>query len=219
MNVAAGLMALVGAALVWAGNADGAAVATLSNKVRSFNLHRDGEAWKPLKAFPIDTAYEEGIGPNDVDWQCVTIAHASDARSFFIRYQLNVAADLVAYPAFYNLFIDADEDRSTGYVGGDRQLPVGADYLIQGANVFVFNSSVQTDFAWTPKSTLATEVRAANHDIVLALPAVLIGNPRRFRFVLLGDNAVSGHTQDYYPDESNQGETGGYFEYTTEGGP
>lgn len=186
------------------------------NPVAALDIHGDRATWSEVEAFPADTSAEPGIGPFDVDWRRVTMAHGADRQMVFVRYELNAAADFSAYPAFYNLFIDADNNRATGYVGSDGQLSIGADYLIQGANVFAFSGgSVQTAFGWELKGAAQSDIKDSGKDIAIAIPMLLIGAPSAFRFVLLGDNVLSGNTPDYYPDNASAGVSGGFFEYST----
>lgn len=202
--------------LMLGASAFAASEALRNNAVSALDIHGDRAAWAPLDAYPVDGDGEEGIGAFDVDWHRVTLAHGVDLQSLFIRYELNTAADFSSYPAFYNAFIDADNDRATGYIGGGGQFPVGAEYLIQGANVFSFaGGGAQTAFSWNYAGAADSDVRNENLDIALEIPLSLLGSPASFRFVVYGDNPLNGNTADYYPDSGNAGEGGGFFEYST----
>lgn len=196
--------------------ASATAEAARRNPLAALDIHGDRAAWSGVEAFPADSSAEPGIGPFDVDWSRVAVAHSADLQMLFVRYELGSAADFSAYPAFYNLFIDADNNRATGYVGSDGQLSIGADYLIQGANVFAFSGgSAQTAFGWKLKGAAQSDIKGGGKDIAIAIPMPLIGAPDAFRFVLLGDNVLSGNQPDYYPDSGNAGVSGGFFEYST----
>lgn len=169
--------------------------------------------WINAVAYTNDAAGEGEFGPSDVDWKRITIANGADLGTIYFRLEMNVAADFNNFPAYYNVFIDTDEDRGTGYIGTDSQLPIGAEYLIQGPNLFSFSGGAQTDFGWTFVQALSSDNSFANFDVSIALPAALIGSPADFNFVLLGDNTLSVHTPDYYPDGGNLGAGGDYFEY------
>lgn len=169
--------------------------------------------WSGVTAYQDDSSGESGIGPFDVDWTRVSIAHSIDGSQLYVRYQLSVGADFGSFPAFYNLFLDTDQNRSSGYIGGGSQLPVGAEYLLQGGALFAFTGANQTDFSWSPVGSATTDNSFANLDIEIGLSAALIGSPEQFDFILLGDNALNGNTQDYYPDAANGGATGDFFRY------
>jgi len=192
------------------------AVASRNNTGDDIVIDGDRSDWSSRSAYPNDTANEDGIGEFDVDWARVTMANSSDRATIFIRYELNKGADFNTYPAFYNIFIDADMNRATGYIGGGSQLPIGADYLVQGANVFSFGGgSDQTAFGWTLEASLIADNSLSGRDISLALPAQIIGRPSTFHFVLFGDNSLNGNSPDYYPDGGSRGATGDYFIYST----
>lgn len=191
--------------------------AVRNNAAPALDIHTNRTAWAALDAYPADSEAEDGIGPSDVDWKRVTFAHSTDSQSLFIRYELNTAADFAGSLAFYNIFVDTDNNRETGYIGGGEQFPVGAEFLIQGFSVYSFaGGAAQTAFSWDYAGTADYDVQSNNLDIAMDLPLSLLGSPTSFRFVLYADNALNQNTPDYYPDTANAGIAGGFFEYSTE---
>jgi len=190
-------------------------IESLNNTTDGIVIDNSRADWASLTAYTADSAGESGIGPFDVDWDRVTIANNFDQDTLYVRYEMNNGADFNSFPAFYNIFIDTDEDRGTGYIGGGSQLSIGAEYLIQGSTVYSFSGGGdQTAFSWTFVASLAADNSFANLDISYSLSASTIGSPPVFRFVLLGDNGLNGNTPDFYPDGGDQGVNGDYFEYT-----
>jgi hypothetical protein len=170
--------------------------------------------WSGLTAYPEDTTGESGIPSYDVDWQRVTMAHSGDQNTLYVRYQQNTAADFDAFPGFYNIYIDTDRDRGTGHIGiYGSELSLGADYLIQGSTIYAFSGALQTDFSWTSIGSVTADNSFSSLDIEYSLALSTIGSPTDFYFLLYGDNNINGQTIDYYPDSSNQGASGGVFEY------
>lgn len=218
MNALSRIILSVVAGLVLCRESRAGSVATLNNTTDAIVIDGERADWASLEGFPEDTSGESGIGPTDVDWKRVTVANTPDARAFYVRVEMNVGADFVVYPAFYNIFIDVDKNRNTGYIGSDGQFPIGADYLIQGPNLFAFTGGAQTTFSWAMKTSLTADNSLKNRDVTIAVPASAIERPASFYFLLLGDNALSGHAADYYPDNADHGAGGGYFEYTTKPG-
>ncbi len=199
----------------WATTADADLISTLNNTTDGITIDSDRSDWAGLTAYPDDSAGEPGIGAFDVDWDTITLANSSDLSTFYIRYQLNNAADFGSFPAFYNLFIDTDEDRGTGYIGGGSQLPIGAEYLLQGATLYAFTGGAsQTAFSWGFVTALTSDNSFSSLDITFSMAASSIGNADTFDFVALGDNGLNGNTPDYYPDDGNTGSGGDYFKYT-----
>lgn len=186
---------------------------SLGNARTGMVVNADRADWVGAAPYVDDTTNEPGIGPFDVDWLRGTLAHAADADLLCVRYETDRGADFGLYPAFYNLYLDTDLSRGTGYIGGGGQLSVGADYLIQGASVFQFSGAGQMDFSWSYVGVGSYDNSYTNHDLELGFAPSLLGSPTSFNFVVLADNALNGNTQDYYPDSGNGGAGGGYFTY------
>ncbi len=181
----------------------------------------DRTDWAPIPSYQADPADDASV---ELDYTGVQVAH--DDTNFYIHHLLDVSE---APPQFFgfrhNFFIDADQDRSTGFIGddGDPQLSdgflsIGADYLMQGPNVFVFAGGAnQEAFSWTqiespfPFGNILWD-DFPNEDIETLIPRASIGNPAAFDFVINGSNTV---LEDYYPDLASAGVTGDYFTYST----
>lgn len=198
--------------LLAVGAARGGDVTTRCNPVDSARV-----GFSSAEAFPPDTVGEADIGATDVDWRRLTMAHERKGGFLYLRYELEKAANMAAYPAFYNVFVDVDRKRDTGYIGGGGQLSVGAEFLIQGPSVFAFTGASQTDFSWVPVGTGKADAGQGDRDVTVEIPLALLGSPRRFQFVLHADNGLSGHTADYYPDGAERAASGDCFSYRVDG--
>lgn len=178
---------------------------------RAITVDADRADWADTAPYPGDTTGEAGIRAFDVDWKDVTLAH--DAQNLYLRVRVREAADFAAYPAFYNVFLDTDRNRATGYVGGSEQFSIGADLLLQGYTLFAFQGSSRTDFQWSPLGMAAGHTGVEGKDLEIALPRGLLNDCRRFDFILYADNALSQHAPDYYPDDADRGASGSFFTY------
>jgi len=158
--------------------------------------------WSGLTAFNADP---DDAPAGETDWQAVTIAH--DSSSFYIRYLLHDGPGLNFR---YNMLIDTDQNRGTGYIGDTSQFAVGAEYMVQGATLFQYTGS-GTDWFWSDLGLKPWDESIAN-DVEIGFDQADIGSPESFDFVLWGDNAT---TDDMYDDTGAGGGSGGYFEYTT----
>lgn len=203
------IAAVLGAAV--AGRAD--VLQTLSNARTGMVVDAERSDWAGAVPYVDDWTLEPGIGPFDVDWLRVTLAHAPDASLLYVRYETVHGADFGLYPAFYNIYIDTDLTRASGYIGGVSQLPIGADYLIQGASVFQFTGAGQTDFSWSYVGAGSYDNSHTNYDLELSFAPSMLGGATTFHFVVIADNALNGNTQDYYPDTAGSGVGGDYFAY------
>jgi len=163
--------------------------------------------WSSVEGFQIDP--DEG---STVDWHQISIAN--DTNNYYIRYQMN------ASPALdFNLrmFFDTDLDRGTGYIGGDAQFSVGAEFMIEGGTLYAFTSSDQVIWGWNPVTPGgAVSDGSYPQDYSLGVPISSLGT-NTFNFLLFSEGTIPdvGAYRDYYVDSSNQGNAGGYLQYTT----
>ncbi len=149
----------------------------------------DRSDWAGIPAYDADTSETGGV---EVDYDQIQIAH--DDNNFYLRMQLNSSEPLGFK---HNVYIDADFDPGTGFIGGGGELTIGADFLLQGSSVFAFTGATPTTWGW---SFLGTQQSNAtpDTDIETRIPRSLIGNPDGFDFTLFGDNAVADN--DFYPN-------------------
>jgi len=190
-------------------SASGASLMTLSNPVADGAINTSGgnndrSDWGPTIAFPADPA--EGAA---TDFQSITIAHDSDY--LYIR-QLMFATDAGGFLSGNQMvFFDTDQDRSVGYIGPDGNYAIGADYLLQGTNLFVFTGGAnQTGFFWTQIGSASYDDFPFN-DHELSFSLGLIGSPVSFDFIATTDF----YGGDVYSDTALGGTSGGYYTYTT----
>jgi hypothetical protein len=185
----------------------------LSNPQTGMAVDGSRADWSGVTSYPDDSIDEPGIGAFDVDWARITLAHQFSTSELMIRYEQNRGADFGLFPAFYNLYLDTDLDRTSGYIGGGGQFSVGADFLLQGASLFAFTGAGQTDFSWSYVGAASFDNSFSSLDLEMGLALSLLNNPVHVDFLLLADNELNGNTNDYYEDTANQA-TGGFFRYT-----
>lgn len=183
-------------------------VQSLSNVVAdgTIVIGDGGGGWTGLTGFQTDP--NEG---STLDWHQVTIAN--DSSNYYIQYQMNAGTN---YPDWqYAIYIDADLLRTTGFIGGSGQFPIGADFMIQGANLYSYASNAGTDWsASTLLSSVTYSYTGGFATIEFSVPRSTL-DTNTFNFLLLGTGAIDGsYYEDYYVDSSNQGATGGYLQYT-----
>ncbi len=166
----------------------------------------DRGGWAGVEPFSNDPA---GDANPQVDFVGLTVAH--DDNAVYFRTQRDAAA---ANPLDFhqNIFIDADQDRATGFIGGGGFLPVGVDFLLQGGTLYSFaNGANQEAWGWNSVSAVDFD-DSPSTDIELALARALIGNPVAIDLVLNGANTGTGSVEDYYPNTGDQ-TLGSYFTY------
>lgn len=191
------------------------AIQILTNPVSNGTItvssgNTDRSDWIGVTAYNPDPA--DDAGP-EVDFLGIQIAH--DDGSLYFRYDLDPASPEQPLGFRHNLFIDADQDRTTGFVGSGGFLPIGADYLLQGGTLYeVTDGANPESFDWTEITGIDFDDTLTN-DIELRLARSLIGDPIAFDFVLNGANDSVGSIEDYYPNGGTAGVGGEYFTYAT----
>jgi hypothetical protein len=188
-----------------------AVLVTLAVVATAIPITVDGKFtdWQMVKAIAQDK--NEGLEP--CDWLQVYATH--DALYWYIRY---ICTDVVNYDvgAAYNVYLDVDRNRMTGYRGSGDDFPLGAEYLIQAGTLYVYDGNGMT-WKWDKKATLAYGVEQNSAEV--SIPRAMIGNPDRLFFFLYGDNhAAAGAKEDILPDNAiNVSGTGGTLRYSFQG--
>ncbi len=176
--------------------ADGAIITTAGNNDRS--------DWAGVAAFPTD--------PNEsltTDFQAVSFAH--DSTNFYLHQQM-YATDAGGF--LHNnqmLFLDTDQNRSTGYLGPNGLFSVGGEYMLQGPTFYQYTGT-GTDWSWAWVGPVPSYDDWPLNDHEMAFARSTIGNPVAFDFIAATDFWGGG---DAYPDGAHGGATGGSYTYTT----
>ena len=179
---------------------------TISNPVADGTLVMDGSRsdWNGLTAFNPDP--NEG---SNQDWSVGTIAN--DSTNFYFRYQFNATDGL---DSNVMIFLDTDNSRSTGFIGGGAQLSIGAEFMIQGVSIYSY-AGTSTDWAWNYLGGVNYDTSIPN-DFEFSMARSTIGSVASFSLVYLAQGNIAGTPyDDYYPDSGNLGASGGYLAYTT----
>ena len=187
-----------------------AAVNGFSNPLSGTTIVVDGllNEWNSVVSFGNDPADSSGV--NTIDWADATIVH--DDTDFYIGY---TGHGSVSENWGYGIFIDVDGNTNTGFTGFSDELPVGADYLIEGRVVQQYTGT-GTNWSWDEIGSAGYAINGNTAE--LAVPRSLLGNPNTLRLYFSGNNAaVGGDTVDYYPDGVTDSTATGsdrFFTYT-----
>ena len=178
----------------------------ISNPVADGTITVDASRtdWAGLTSYTVDPA--DAVS-GDVDFERLTLAHDSD--DIFIRYTTYTG------PGFgsawrYDIFIDTDQDRTTGYIGGGGQFSIGAEILLQGVSVFSFAGGTQTTFSWNFAGSGSYNEQPNDFEIAVTQSSIP-GLGTQFDWVAFGDNFPN--TDDYLPDGGNGGGAGQFHSY------
>ena len=201
---------------------------TISNSILKSSITLDGLLgdWSSIEAFPADpddivevssAGHISGQG-NQANWRGIQVAHTIDTNELLMAYT-NETNIYISWG--FQVFIDSDDDPTTGFkgsFGGINDFPIGADYLIEGVNVYQY-SGTGNDWNWivSPNSGGYEMGRIwSGQTGEVFLPRHWIGSPTNaMNFIVFGNNDfyVDGSTPvefDWYP---NSATSGGYFRY------
>lgn len=180
-----------------------ALVESLSNVVSdgTIIIGSDRSGWDGLTPYVADP--NEGLLE---DWHQVTIAN--DDYNFYVRYEMN-SSD--GWSGLLHMYIDIDLNRGTGFIGGESQFSVGAEFMLEGGSLWAFTGGSQTTWGWEWVSYVGDGSVADDYVASFSRADVTVNT---FNFVLDAEQAGGG-THDYYVDSSNQGAGGGWLQYTT----
>ena len=179
----------------------------VSNSVASGAITVNGSLseWSTLRPYPVKSDDVTGAN-NPVDYEKGWTAH--DPTNVYFAIQ---NANAVTLNGAYNIYIDTDSNRSTGFIGSGSNFPLGAEYLIQGGSLFHYTGA-GTNWSWSFVSGAAAA--ASGNTAEISIPCSAIGCPSIFKFFLYGDNpSVGGTTVDTYPSNALAGAGGPSLTY------
>ena len=188
----------------------GVSIESQSNPIAAGTIVFDGDRadWDGILPYSEDT---DGTPPGpELDYHQATLAN--DGANIYLRLVMNDSPSGEAQPYGFrhNLYIDSDQDRTTGFYGGGAFLPTGSDYLVQGPALFAFVGSTQEEFTWNFLADLAFNDTPTT-DIETMFSIAQIGSPDEFDFLINGANS-DFNTEDFYPEFSND-PFGEFFTY------
>lgn len=204
----------------------------ISNKVADGAITVDGmlSDWAALDSYPPDpndivgvsnSSHVLGAG-NQANWRQVQVAHTTDTDTIYFAYT-NESPIFISWG--FQVFIDTDDDANTGFqgsFGGISAFPIGADYLIEGVNVFQYNGA---GASWDWVTSVGSEGYQvgrswAGNTGEIFFPLHWIGKSStsggKINFVLFGNNEYyvpESEEVDWYP---NNAVNGASFSYSFE---
>ena len=161
--------------------------------------------WSTLRPFPVKPDDVTGAS-NPADYEQGWVAQ--DPTNLYFAFR---NANTITLNGAYNIFIDTDCNRSTGFIGTGSTLSVGAEYMIQGGSLFHYTGT-GTTWSWSPVAGATSG--ASGNTAEIGITRASIGSPAIFKFMMYGDNpSVGGTTVDAYPIGSNSGASGTSYTY------
>ncbi|MCK5813857.1 MAG: CotH kinase family protein [Cocleimonas sp.] len=187
---------------------EGTPLTSLSNLITLGTITYDGilNEWTNLQSFGTDPADINGTSGNEVDWRQAWMGHDVNGNIYFAN----------SYDKSINMtwghltYMDTDQSKTTGYIGGSNNLPIGVDYMIQGYHLWKYTGT-GTSWSWSYVTPLWYSWNGLNSEMTTQL--YNIGNPSKIDVFFEGNNAPYGNnTSDFYPDDAMS--AGKYFTYS-----
>ena len=156
------------------------------------------DEWNSLTDFGADPD-DADDHVNRVDWRKAWMAHSN--HSLYLAYMNGSHLNAYEFNWGFTCYIDSDSESTTGFRGASAEYGIGADYLIQGNQVYKY-AGHGTDWIWSFVGFAVSGVY--ENKVELALPLNWIGNPHRAHIVFVGMNQAytGGYNTDHYPDDA-----------------
>lgn len=154
---------------------------------------------------PLAVDPDEGAMP--CDWLEV---HAVREAGGGLRLAFRCRAEIdFTRGAAYSIYLDTDGKRETGYRGSSDHFPLGADYLLQGATLYRYDTAAGygngTDWAWVAVGPVDHRVDGEWADFTVTRDQMPLGAVDIVQMILIGDNTatdVGGNHNDTFPDRA-----------------
>ncbi len=159
------------------------------------NIVIDGNLseWNANSVLAADDAAEMA-SPDTIDWRRMFLAH--NDSTLYMGYQ-NHGPAVSSWG--YQIYIDTDNSRTTGFTGFSDEYPIGADYVLEGNELNRYTGVTNTEWSWQSEGVMQTVVAGDSAEV--AIPRSTLGNPATIELFARGDNtAVGGDQVDFYPD-------------------
>lgn len=164
-----------------------------NNLVQSLSIDGNLQDWAGLTPLPSDSGDIAGTA-EQIDWRQGYIAHS--ATMLYLAYQNDAPIAQLTYG--HAAYIGTDGSNATGFSGFSSELPFGADYLLEGTDLYKYSGS-GNNWLWTYIATINAQQVGSIAEF--GLSRAQLGNPAAIEIFWRGENsAVGGTGVDFYPD-------------------
>ncbi len=177
---------------------------TVSNNANGISVNGNLNDWASLTSFGRDPDDVSGIS-NKLNWLEAWLAN--DTERVYLAYQTKDNIDTSGFWG-YQAYLDTDASTTSGYRTG----ALGADYLLEGANLWRYTGN-GTSWSWAYQGRMAFQT--SGNTAEFSFPRSWLANSSELRLLFWGNNAAfGGAAKDVYPDGAfNTASTTRYFTY------
>ena len=146
--------------------------------------------WGDSQRIGFDAPFDVSTG-DIVDWRALWAVY--EGGTLYVSYEAQSAIDFAANAWRYGIFVDGDNNDSTGFRGTSGHLATGAEYYIEGASVYQYTGN-GVSWSWNFIGGASYAITGAR--LEMGIPGGWLGlgaNPR-IKLMLYGNNPT---TPDY----------------------
>lgn len=170
-------------------------VSGAANSASDVKIDGKCDEWKNIKPVAEDPSGDVGA-KEVVDYIKLWVVRDND--NLYISYTFARPVDWNTDAWRCNVFIDTDDNATTGYKGSDGDWAVGADYLVQGGKIFQFIGTGPK--AWDWKELYLSPYSVEGVQVEVKVPNSVLGiKPNQKIGILLHGDNQPGQT-DLMPD-------------------
>ena len=186
----------------------GTPLTSYSNLITLGSIVYNGDLseWSNLQSFNTDPADISGLSGSEVDWRRAWMGHDVNGNIYFASQYDNT----INMTWGHITYMDTDQNRNTGFIGGASNFPIGVEYMIQGYRLWKYTGN-GTSWSWAPVTELWRSWHGTNSE--MTTPVANIGNPTGINVFFEGNNHPYGNglASDFYPNDAMS--AGQYFTY------
>ena len=188
---------------------EGTPLTSYSNLITLGTIVYNGDLseWSTLQSFGTDPADIDGPSGGEVDWRRAWMGHDINGNIYFAaQYDkpINMTWGHITY-------MDTDQNRNTGFIGGSSNFPIGVKYMVQGYHLWKYIGN-GTSWDWDYVTGLWRSWNGTNSEMTTQVTN--IGSPSKINVFFEGNNNAYGNGlgSDFYPNDAMS--AGKYFTYS-----
>ncbi|MFH1856653.1 MAG: LamG domain-containing protein, partial [Candidatus Omnitrophota bacterium] len=169
-----------------------------SLKPEEISIAIDGnfDDWKETMLLGTDATGDISQG-DKVDWEKVW--GCDKEGKLYLSYQTASSIDFISNAWRYGIYIDTDNNASTGFRGCDGSFNIGAEYLIEGSTLYQYTGD-GTSWGWFATEALNYACAGNRYEAAISENALGLSGDYSIQLLLIGNNPT---TADFAKDDKS----------------